>query len=480
MQDHAVPRRTRIVATIGPATTDQAALEALLAAGMDAARINFSHGDPAAQAELLCRLRALGRRRGRPLAVIADLPGPKLRIGELAAPVHVAAGVTVSVGIDAELPLSDPQLITHVRPGDRVLIDDGAVALVVLSSKDGRASLRALNEGTVSSHKGVNLPDTSLPVAAMTERDCELLGIALKAGADHIALSFVRSASDVADLRAALVKAGSAARIIAKIEKKEALAAIDEIVAASDAIMVARGDLGVEIPPAEVPLWQKAIITAARRAGRPVITATQMLQSMVTNPRPTRAEASDVANAILDSTDAVMLSAETAVGAYPIDSVRTMAEIAVTAERGLPGLDACGPAATDALGAPLAASDRQAAVTGAISSGACDVANRIGAVAIVTSTMSGRTARAVARLRPTQPVIALSADTLVVDQLALCWGVTPLPCDGAESFEAVVKEADAILVARGLCRRGDLVVITAGMQGYTPGTTNLIKAHVVR
>jgi pyruvate kinase len=314
----------------------------------------------------------------------------------------------------------------------------------------------------------------------MTARDHELLAIALKAGADHIALSFVRSASDVADLRAALAKAGSAARIIAKIEKKEALAAIDEIVAASDAVMVARGDLGVEIPPAEVPLWQKAIITAARRAGRPVITATQMLQSMVANPRPTRAEASDVANAILDSTDAVMLSAETAVGAYSIDAVLTMAEIAVTAERGLPGLSACVPAATDALGVPPATGDREAAITDAISSGACDVANRIGAVAIVTSTMSGRTARAVARLRPVQPVIALSADTLVVDQLALCWGVTPLPCDGADSFEAVVREADDILVARGLCRRGDLVVITAGMQGYTPGTTNLIKAHVVR
>jgi pyruvate kinase len=244
--------------------------------------------------------------------------------------------------------------------------------------------------------------------------------------------------------------------------------------------MVARGDLGVEIPPAEVPLWQKAIITAARRAGRPAITATQMLQSMVTNPRPTRAEASDVANAILDSTDAVMLSAETAVGAYPIDSVVTMAEIAVTAERGLPGLEACEPAPTDALGAPCTAGDRRAAITGAISSGACDVANRIGAVAIVTSTMSGGTARAVARLRPAQPVIALSADPLVIDQLALCWGVTPLPCDGADGFEDVVREADAILVARGLCRPGDLVVITAGMQGYSPGTTNLIKAHVVR
>jgi pyruvate kinase len=479
-QDPATARRTRIVATIGPATAAEAALEALLAAGMDAARVNFSHGDPAAQADLVRRLRALGRRHGRPLAVIADLPGPKLRVGGLAAPLHVAAGATVSVGVGTELPLTDPELLTHVRTGDRVLIDDGAVALTVLSAGDGRASLRAVNEGVVWSHKGVNLPDTPLPVSAMTVRDRELLGIALEAGADHIALSFVRSANDVADLRAALAEAGSAARIIAKIEKKEALAAIDDIVAASDAVMVARGDLGVEIPPAEVPLWQKAIIAAARRAGRPVITATQMLQSMVDNPRPTRAEASDVANAILDSTDAVMLSAETAVGSYPVESVLTMAEIAVRAERGLPGLVACEAAPTDALGPLLTAGDRQAAIIGAISSGACDVANRIGAIAIVTSTLSGRTARAVARLRPVQPVIALSADPLVRDQLALCWGVTPLPCDGGDSFEEVVKEADGVLVAHGLCRRGDLVVITAGMQGYTPGTTNLIKAHVVR
>ncbi len=448
---------------------------------MDAARVNFSHGDPDSQADLVRRLRALGRRHDRPLAVIADLPGPKLRVGELAVRLGIAAGATVSVGSGTELPVTDPELLGHLRTGDRVLVDDGAVAFIVLSAGDGRATLRALNEGVISSHKGVNLPDTPLPVSALTARDRELLGKALEAGADHIALSFVRSAKDVEELRAALAEAGSAARIIAKIEKKEALAAIEEIVAASDAVMVARGDLGVEIPPAEVPLWQKAIIATARRAGRPVITATQMLQSMVENPRPTRAEASDVANAILDSTDAVMLSAETAVGAHPVDSVATMSEIAVRAERGLPGLAVCEPAPTDALGPLLAAAgDRETAITGAISAGACDVANRVGAVAIVTSTMSGRTARAVARLRPTQPVIALSVDPFVRDQLALCWGVTPLPCQGASSFEEVVKEADEVLLARGLCRRGDLVVITAGLQGYTPGTTNLIKAHVVR
>jgi pyruvate kinase len=415
------------------------------------------------------------------LAVIADLPGPKLRIGELRAPLPVSVGQTLVVGDAGELPVSDPSLLRHLRAGDHVLVDDGAVAFAVLASGENHATLRALNDGVVLARKGVNLPDTPLPIPALTERDRHLLGMALKAGADHVALSFVRGAEDVADLRAALSSAGSVARIIAKIEKKEALAAVDDIVAASDAVMVARGDLGVEIPPAEVPLWQKAIISAARRVGRPAITATQMLQSMVGSPRPTRAEASDVANAILDSTDAVMLSAETAVGTYPVESVRMMAEIALRAERGLPGLRACEPVPTDALGLPPGiADDRSALITSAISSGACDVANRVGAVAIVTSTMSGRTARAVARLRPAQPVIALCADPFVLNQLALCWGVTALPCSGAASFEEVVREADEILVARGLCRRGDLIVITAGAQGYTPGTTNLIKAHTVR
>jgi pyruvate kinase len=473
-------RRTRIVATIGPASSGAAMLDALLAAGMDAARVNFSHGDPLEQADLVRRLRALGRRNGRPLSVIADLPGPKLRIGELGGTVTVRAGATVAIGTGTELPLTDPALLRHVRTGDRVLIDDGAVALTVLWAGDGQASLRAHNPGTICSHKGVNLPDTPLPTPALTERDRELLKIALEAGADHIALSFVRNADDIADLRAALAEEGSRARIIAKIEMKAALAAIEEIVAAADAVMVARGDLGVEIPPAEVPLWQKAIIAAARRTGRPVITATQMLQSMVDNERPTRAEASDVANAIIDSTDAVMLSAETAVGSYPVQAVRTMAEIALQAEGGLPGQLSCEIAPTESLGPHNGVETREAAVTASISSGACDVANRLDAAAIVTSTMSGRTARAVARLRPVQPVVALSVDELVRDQLALCWGVTPLPCAGAESFEDVVREADEILVANGLCRRGDLVVITAGIQGYTPGTTNLIKAHVVR
>ncbi len=478
----AASRRTRIVATIGPASAAEETLEALLETGMDAARVNFSHGEPAVQAETVARLRALGRRQARPLAVIADLPGPKLRVGELMTPLDVAAGSVVTMGSEGQLPVTDPGQLGYLRQGDRVLIDDGALALTVVSADEGHAALRALNSAVVSSRKGINLPDTQLPIAALTARDRALLTLALAAGADHIAQSFVRSAADVADLRAALDDARSTARIIAKIEKRAALDDLEGIIAASDAVMVARGDLGVEIDPAQVPLWQKAIIAAARREGRPVITATQMLQSMVASPRPTRAEASDVANAILDSTDAVMLSAETAIGAYPVAAVQTMAEIVVQAERGLPGRPPGRyPFVLETLGPEGPAEDyRESAITDAISSGAYSVAKGTGARAIVTSTVSGRTARAVARLRPRQMLVALSADREVLDQLALCWGVTPLLSRGTGSFDDIVKEADDLLLSHGLCRPGDVVVITAGAHGYAPGTTNLIKAHVVR
>ena len=481
-EDPETTRRTRIVATIGPASAGTDVLNALLAAGMDAARVNFSHGDPAASAEVIRRLRELSHSHPRPLAVIADLPGPKLRIGDLAAPMHIVAGDTFSVGASMDLPVTDPRQLSHLHPGHRMLIDDGAVGLVVVSADGERVSVRALNSGVISSHKGVNLPDTPLPIPSLTRRDRELLRLAVEAGADHIAQSFVRSAADVRDLRAALGDEWSSVRIVAKIEKREALDRLEEIVAASDAVMVARGDLGVEIPPAEVPLWQKAIIAVARRAGRPVITATQMLQSMVASPRPTRAEASDVANAILDSTDAVMLSAETAIGAYPVVAVQTMADIAMQTERGLPGRLAarCSVPAEPLDPFPAAMGGRDEAITRAISTGACDVARDVGATAIVTSTVTGRTTRAIARLRPCQRLVALSADPLVLNQLALCWGVISLPCRGSGTFDDVVKEADQILVDRGLCEAGDLVVITAGMHGYAPGTTNLIKAHTVR
>ena len=350
-----------------------------------------------------------------------------------------------------------------------MLIDDGAVALRVRTVSPSAVTLEVLNDGTIESRKGVNLPDTHLPIGAVTAADRELLAWGMGQDVDYVALSFVRRADDVRELKELIAAAGGDQLVVAKIEKKEALAAHDEIIAAADAVMVARGDLGVEIDPATVPIWQKRIIHAANLAGKPVITATQMLQSMVASPRPTRAEASDVANAIYDATSAVMLSGETAIGCYPAEAVRTMAEIAAVVEA---DIERQGRAPQ-----PWAAG--RTGVSGAISHGACEVAHRVGAAAIVSATFSGATARAVARNLPAQPIVAVSPNRRVVNQLALCWGVCPLLGRRRGSFEEVVSEANDLVLAGGFGQRGQVVVVTAGLQTNQSGKTNLIKAHVL-
>jgi pyruvate kinase len=460
-------RRTKIVATIGPASHDEATIQRLIAEGIDAARVNFSHGSIDEHAETISRVRRAATAAGRPVAVICDLPGPKLRVGELSAPFQVDEGRQIALGKGGDLPLTEPELILHAREGDRILLDDGAVALTVTGRRSDAVTAIALNSGVVTTGKGVNLPDTALPIPALTVRDHELLRFAVAQDVDYVALSFVRRAADVRDLRAALADLGGRQLVIAKIEKAEALAAVGEIVAAADAVMVARGDLGVEIAAAEVPIWQKRIIHACIVAGRPVITATQMLQSMVSSPRPTRAEASDVANAIYDATDAVMLSAETAVGQYPVQAVCTMADIARSIEADIEREGR----------APQPWALREGSVTDAISYGACEIARKVGAAALVTATTSGATALAVAKHRPLQPLIAVSPDPGVVRQLAIVWGVTPLLGAPADGFESVVSGAEALLREHGLAVPGDLVIVTAGVLAGRSGTTNLIKAH---
>jgi len=464
-----VARRTKIVATIGPASRDAVMLRRLIAAGLDVARVNFSHGTPEEHADTISRVRHVATAVGRPVAVMCDLPGPKLRIGELEEPVRIEAGEEVVLGEGGDLPLTDPPLILHAAEGERVLIDDGAVALTVRGRGDGQVVAQAFNGGVVSSHKGINLPDTDLPIPALTERDRELLRFAVEQDADYVAMSFVRRAADILDLRKALDGLGGRQLVVAKIEKADALDDIDQIVAASDAVMVARGDLGVEIPTAEVPIRQRHIIRACVEAGRPVIIATQMLQSMVASPRPTRAEASDVANAIYEGTDAVMLSAETAVGAYPLQALQTMAGIAVTIEG---DVERTGRA-------PEPWALKRGSVTDAISYGACFVAAKVGAAALVTATTSGATARAVAKHRPSQPIIAVSPAAGVVRQMALVWGVTPLLSSVGDGVESIVEEVDQLLCERSLADRGDIVVITAGVQVGRPGSTDLIRAHIV-
>ncbi len=499
-------RRTKIVATLGPASRDERVLSLLLKAGMDVARINLSHGTTAEHAASIAAVRRAAVERGAPLAVLVDLPGPKLRLADLPRPLEVEAGDTVVLGASpqADLPVNFPELLSHFRPDELVLIDDGAVELRVTEvspsagvslpaspSADGSptvspstvtsptvtpsavtpptVTLEVLNDGVIESRKGVNLPDTNLPIGALTAADRDLLSWSLGQDVDYVALSFVRCADDVRELKDLIAAAGGDQLVVAKIEKKEALAAHEEIIAVADAVMVARGDLGVEIDPAMVPIWQKRIIHAANRAGKPVITATQMLQSMIGSPRPTRAEASDVANAIFDATSAVMLSGETAIGCYPAEAVRTMAQIALAVEADIEREGR----------APQPWSAARTGVSTAISYGACEVAHRVGAAAIVSATFSGATARAVARNLPAQPIVAISPNQRVVNQLALCWGVSPLLGKHPGSFEEVLGEANDLVLANGFGRPGEVVVVTAGLQTNQPGKTNLIKAHVL-
>ncbi|HEX5643786.1 MAG TPA: pyruvate kinase [Thermoleophilia bacterium] len=464
-------RRTKIVATLGPASRDEPVLARLLESGMDVARINLSHGTTDEHAATIALLRRVAAERGVSLAILIDLPGPKLRTGDLPRPLTVRAGEVVTLGPSAaaQLPVNFPEMLPHLTEGELILVDDGAVALRVAAVSPTVVTLEALNDGAIGSRKGVNLPDTQLPIAAFTGTDSDLLAWGLQQDIDYVALSFVRDAADILDLKRRIAAAGGDQLVVAKIERKEALGAYREIVAAADAVMVARGDLGVEVDAATVPVWQKRIIHAAVTAGRPVIIATQMLQSMIASPRATRAEASDVANAIYDAASAVMLSGETAIGGYPVRAVETMREIALVVEADIEREGR----------APRPWTEGRTGVSDAISHGACEVAERIGAAAIVTATFSGATARAVARSLPDQPIVAISPNQRVVNQLALCWGVHALLGGHRASFEEIVREANDLVLAGGFGLPGDSVVITAGLQTHQSGKTNLIKAHIL-
>jgi pyruvate kinase len=462
------PRRTKIVATLGPASSEPDTLAALVAAGVDGARLNFSHDEHAARAQLVRDVQADA---GRPLALIADLQGPKLRVGDLPTPVRLADGDEIVVVGDAasrdgELAVS-PSVITEVlKPGHDILIDDGLVRLRVDVVEPGRARCAVIVGGIVSSHKGVNLPGVPLPIPSITPKDVADLEFALKLGVDYVALSFVRSGADVRDLRRLIEEAGSTAYIIAKIEKSEAVEALEEVLAETDAAMVARGDLGVEMGVESVPLIQKRIILRCLHRGIPVITATQMLESMIEHAEPTRAEASDVANAILDGTSAVMLSAETAVGKYPIDAVSTMDRIARVVEPHM-GYRHELPEAAD-----------NPTIGYAMSNGACDLAEALGAKAILVPTFSGRTASAVARLRPRRPVLGFTHHRSSLQHMALEWGVTPVAIPECTDVEDLWTTSIEAARQTGIVVPGDRIVITAGTAVNIPGTTNVIKVDV--
>jgi pyruvate kinase len=462
-----VPRRTKIVATLGPASNTQEHVTALAGAGMDGARLNFSHGTQDQHAEYARMVRQAQEVVGRPIALIADLQGPKLRIGEIGSPRRLEQGeeivVTGDAARDGELPVLPAVIGQVLQPGHEVLIDDGLVRLRVEEVESGRARCTVMVGGTVSSQKGVNVPGVPVPIPALTRKDIEDLEFALGLEVDFVALSFVRSAADVRDLKGLIKQAGAHAHVIAKIEKAEAVDALPAILEEADAVMVARGDLGVEIGPAVVPLLQKRIIKESLDEGKTVITATQMLESMVHQPEPTRAEASDIANAILDGTSALMLSEETAVGEYPLEAVRMMEQIARTIE---PSIE---------YRHQLPQPGDEPTVGQAMSNAACDLAETLGAKAILVPTFTGRTASVVARLRPRRPVIGLSHHRHALQRMALEWGVTPAQMPEAADVEELWASSLEAGRETGLLEAGDLVVLTAGTAVNIPGTTDMIK-----
>jgi pyruvate kinase len=464
-------RRTKIVATIGPSSETPERLRALVAAGMNAARLNLSHGTHDEHAERVRRIREVEAGTGQPIALIADLQGPKLRIGTLDKPMQLERGEHVPVCpeeqcSDGELPIAPAVIGDVLKPGHDVLIDDGRVRLRVEDVERARARCQVVVGGRITSHKGVNLPGVPIPIPSITRKDSVDLQFALELGVDFVALSFVRAAADVRDLRSLIEQAGSHANVIAKIEKSEAIDCLDDVLTETDAVMVARGDLGVEIGAAGVPLLQKLIIHKALERGKPVITATQMLESMISSPEPTRAEASDVANAILDGTSAVMLSGETAVGDYAIEAVGYMDRIARAVE---PSMD---------YRHEIPAADQNPTIGGAMSNAACDVAEALRAAAILVPTFSGATASAVARLRPRRPIVALTHVDWAHRQMALEWGVTPVHIPEAPDVEELWDVSVSAAREAGLIAAGDRVVITAGTAVNIPGSTNVIKVDI--
>jgi pyruvate kinase len=471
-------RRAKIVATLGPASSDPDVLQRMLSAGVDVARLNFSHGRHEDHAQMLDRIRTASRHLGRAVAVLQDLQGPKIRTGPLAAGregVRLEAGAELVITTDAEVKgdaklvsTTYPHLAEDVRPGDRLLVDDGLIELRVLETDGVRARCQVVEGGVLREHKGINLPGVALRAEALSEKDRADIAFGLAHGVDAVALSFVRSAEDIRACREEMERVGRVVPVIAKIEKPEALDAIDAIIEAADGIMIARGDLGVEILPERVPVLQKDICRRGNAAGKPVVIATQMLESMIEHPRPTRAEASDVANAVWDGADAVMLSAESASGRFPLNAVQMMDRIVREAETS--------PASP--VGIPDVRS-RPAAFNLVTAAAACEAADAAGAVAICCFTLSGTTARLLSHFRPRVPVIAFSPDQSIRRRLALYWGVVPRVLEPVKNADLMAELVSDVLLGDGVVKPGDRVVLVHGSPLGIPGQTNSIRLHEI-
>ena len=478
-------KSTKIICTIGPRSQDKKVLARMIENGMDVARINMSHGDYEFHRKTIRLVRELSEEYNRHIGVLIDLQGPKIRTGKLKKETVVLnEGDTLTLTIDDVpgdwniLSVNYRGLVNEAKPGDRILLDDGNIELKVLKVREREVVCRIINGGIIRSYRGVNLPDTSLGIPSITEKDMRDLEFGIAEGVDFVALSFVRKAQDVERLKELINGMGSDTPVITKIEKPEAVKNIDEIIMVTDGIMVARGDLGAETSPQEVPILQKMIIEKCNIAGKPVITATQMLESMIHHPRPTRAEASDVANAIFDGTDAVMLSGETAMGAYPVVTVKVMSEIIQRAEAEIKrnGNDIL-HRKVDRILAQLKRS------TDIVPESICYSAMKITEIVpisyIVGFTLSGRTAHFLSRYRPPVPIIALSPNKRVLHRLSIYWGVRSEYIKEVSSTEELLNEAESILVNRGICKEGERVLLVSGVPVTTKEPTNMLKIHPV-
>ena len=474
----AVIRRAKIVATLGPATDAPGLLEALLLAGVDVVRLNFSHGTQAQHAERISQVREVSEKLRRPVAIMQDLQGPKIRTGSLVGgnPVELRRGAEVRITSEPCVGTAERVSTTHARlprdchAGDVLLIDDGRIRLEVVGTGVDEVRTQVIEGGTLGEHKGINLPGVAVSAPALTDKDREDLAFGLDRGVDLVALSFVREASDLRVTRELMRARGRVAPLIAKLEKPQAVQHLDAILATSDGVMVARGDLGVELSPEDVPPLQKAIIRKANRRGIPVITATQMLESMMEEPSPTRAEASDVANAIWDGTDAVMLSGETAVGSFPVQAVEMMDRIVVRAE-------AEGERET---AAQRGKNGRQRLTHAhAISRAACALAENLDVAAIAAFTRTGRTAELLSQDRPRVRVYASTPDRSVYRRLALWWGVTPIMADLASNSDELMRDMEEVLLSTGAVAPGDLIVVVGALPFRRGMHTNFVKLHTV-
>jgi pyruvate kinase len=467
-------RHSKIVCTIGPASRSPRMIDRLIRAGMDVARLNCSHGSHEDHAKSIAMLRAAAVHHEKPIAILADLQGPKIRTGPLAGggPVQLRTGQRFEIttarilGDSTRVNTTFTPLPREVHTGDRILLSDGLIELRVEKVRDGRVICEVVNGGALGEHKGINLPGVQLRVPALTPKDRADLIFALKHGANYIAVSFVRRPEDVLEAKQLIRRAGKDTPVIAKLEKPEAIENLDAILRVADGVMVARGDLGVEMSPERVPVVQKTIISRAREMRRPVITATQMLESMTENPRPTRAEASDVANAIFDGSDAVMLSAETASGKYPVEAVAMMASIIEEAEASIREF-------------PRPALQEQLKVAGTVAELVCHASRELHMKVIAVFTHSGFTARLVSRYRPLVPIVAFSPEAETRRRMALIWGVLPRKIKDVQKVDGLAKVAEKRLLEERLVRKGDVIGIVAGTPMGIRGTTNFMKFHII-